>query len=78
MIFLETTILGVIELERGVTSRDSLQHSDHLTLAANTTWLLRARSGRARNFAFLLEHCANSCARNRSNCWIRFNSMVFL
>ena len=32
MIFMETTIFGVIELERGATSWDSLQHSDHLRL----------------------------------------------
>jgi hypothetical protein len=32
MIFMETTIFGVIELERDATSWDSLQHSDHLRL----------------------------------------------
>ena len=39
MIFMETKIPGVflIELERGATSRDSLQGSGHLTLAPNTT-----------------------------------------
>jgi hypothetical protein len=39
MIFMATKIPGVFvfELERGATSRDSLQDSGHLTLAPNTT-----------------------------------------